>query len=211
MKTPSAATVQPRAEPNSRNNTKAALAFRVAPTNSVKAAPQVVAPPSAATSNAASSPKTRHRSRRIWLRISAASSPCGSAARRSAVCETWSETRASRALNTLSRAPDARQQEYRRQRHLYDVSDAIQGHCVDVTRHGDTPGMVVADAWQNDDRTVAIWEKRHQRYRRRRETKASRCALLSRHSAPPRTGTRRGMCNANAAISADRPVKAASP
>ena len=81
----------------------------------------------------------------------------------------------------IEQSADARQQEYRRQRHLYDVSDAIQGHCVDVTRHGDTPGMVVADAWQNDDRTVAIWEKRHQRYRRRRETKASRCALLCRH------------------------------
>ena len=66
MKAPSATTVQPSAEPNSRSSTKAVLAFRVAPTNNVNPAPQVVAPPSAASTIAASSATTRRRSRRIW-------------------------------------------------------------------------------------------------------------------------------------------------
>jgi hypothetical protein len=69
MKTPSAATVQPSAEPNSRSNTKAVLAFSVAPTNSVNAAPQVVAPvvapPSAASEIAASSAKVQDQRLRV--------------------------------------------------------------------------------------------------------------------------------------------------
>jgi hypothetical protein len=115
MKTPSEATVQPSAEPNSRSNTKAVLAFRVAPTNSVNAAPQVVASPSVASKIAASSAIIRHGAAAAEYGSALVPRPALRVSRQEVggIRDMVGDARQPR-IEHVKQSTDARQQKYRR-------------------------------------------------------------------------------------------------